>query len=544
MKKTICMILALVLCFGLLVGCGAKEETPAPAPGGNEGTSVEDKLVNTSGSSSEGASTATPPPAEAKYKEDLVLLIDDKVAILDPTAAGSNCSQMGNVYHMCYDTLITYTLEGTYEPGLATEWTANEDYTEFTFKLREGVKYHNGETFTADDVVYTFERSMANPGCPNFDRANQIESIETPDDYTVIFKMKQPAYDWYYDMANPVGFIILNREAMDADAYTGAMVGTGPWAVSEFVTSESITYTRNDDYFGEKPYAKTFKMLYIAEDTARYIMFDNDEADWVVINSVYIPQYSNDPNYVMSSVVVNNPGYYAMNTQKAPFDDINFRLACAHATNDEEIVALAFSGFAAAHDTGAMWGWTSAYKDTSIPKYEYNVELAKEYLAKSSYDGRKITLAASMPHTKRIAAAVQGQLTAIGINCELYECDGPTLTAQSMWGHDLDIIVNSHVFSPLANSIDAAVTIGHQNNKAQLINQEANDLAAKARVTPDGEEREAMYHRIQEILHEECAYVTTAHNMLYTCGWKGTGGAKFFSTAYNDYSLAYRIIEE
>ena len=549
MKKTICMILALVLCFGLLAGCGSSNE-PAANTGSTAGTGTGTTTgttvgnTNTAGSATEGGTAATPPPAEATYKDTLVYLLDDKVSVCDPFNTGSMVSQIGKVFHMVYDTLIDYTIEGNLEPCLATEWSANEDYTVLTFKLREGVKFHNGEPFTSDDVRFTIEKGRDCPGAPIYDRVKHIVDIETPDDYTIIMTLDAPNYDFFSECSNIVGFVICNREACEADPDNGPMVGTGPYAITEFVSSESITYERNEDYFGEKPITRCWIQRYVAEETARYLMFESGEADFVVVNAANIPRFIDNPNYTMSSFVVNNCGYIALNCQKAPLDDINFRLAVAYAVNDEEIVQLAFGGFAAAHDTGAMWGWSAAYKATDIEKRTQDLELAKEYLAKSSYDGRTIEVAASMPHTKKIAAVVMAELQAIGINAAVYECDGPTLTAKTLWGqNELDIVANSQVFTTLGKSINSAVT-ANNSNKAYFINEECEELVAKADVTPDGPEREALYHRIQEILYEEVPYVTTAHNALYEATKPGTGGARYFSSAYVDYSMAYVMIEE
>lgn len=542
MKKTICLILSLVLCLGLLAACGDKKQgedlnaDPTPKPG---------ELINTGENVVAGGTEATPPPAEAKYADTITWLLDDKIALINPLNAGATCGQMGYPYHLIYDSLINYTLDGKYEPCLATEWSPNEDCTVYTFKLREGVKFHNGEPFTSDDVKYTIEAGWTEDaaGSPVNSVAKKVEKVECPDDYTLVVTLKQSDYDFVYDCANIVKFPILNREAMESDPANGPMVGTGPFYMDEFVSSDYFTCKRNDDYFGETPYTETFVFKYIAEETARYIMFENGEADMVVVNAAHIPEFIANPDYQITTSVVDNCGYAALNTLKAPLDDINLRLAIAYAINDDEIVELGFSGWSQTHDTGALWGYTSAYKNPNIAKRTQDLDKAKEYLAQSKYNGEKLQIAASFPHTKRIAGVIQAQLTAIGINCEVYECDGPTMTAQTMYGStQLDIIVNSMVFTPLANSINAAVT-ENPSNKANWHNEEAIELVNKADVTPDGPEREALYFRIQELLYEDVPYIPTTHNVLYTATRPGFGGVKYFGSAYNDASMAYKRLD-
>ena len=194
MKKIICMALALILCVGLLVGCGAKEaaeEAGEEVSAAVSQTGAEVGQLNTSGSSTMG-SQATPPPAEAKFQDHLTVLIDDKVALVNPFNAGSRTSQMGNVQHLCYDTLINWNLDGDYVPCLAKEWTANDDTTVWNFKLRDDVTFHNGEHFTADDVVFTWEFASqpdaAGTGIQTL--ANKMEYVKALGDYEVEIKLK------------------------------------------------------------------------------------------------------------------------------------------------------------------------------------------------------------------------------------------------------------------------------------------------------------------------------------------------------------------
>lgn len=543
MKKTICVILALVLCIGLLAGCGGKTEAPAAPASAENNDASNDNLggVNTGSSSTEDF-IATPPPVEAEYCEKLTLIIGDKVAVIDPFNPASNTSQTGIVNHMIYDTLIDYTIDGKYEPCLATEWST-EDYKTFTFKLRDDVVFHNGEKFTSDDVLFTFTKALDAPGTSVYDKAKLMEKIECPDDTTVVITLASENYDFYYDAANILSSVIVNREAYDQNPETAGQIGTGPYKISDFVANDSITYERNDDYFGAAPYTKTFVMRYIAEETARYIMLENDEADFVGINGDYIQKYAAmTDKYVMNSYLMNNCNYVAFNCQKGVTADVNFRKACAYALDKQGIIDYAIGGYGKIHDTGVMWGNTSAYKDASIPMIEQDLEKAKEYLEASSYAGETVTVAAGMAQTQKAAEVVMKNLQDIGINAEVLPLDGPTLTSRTIFGsNDLDLIVNSAPWTPLASSINVMLLPGSNSNKANYVNDEVTELINKATSTPDGDERQEMYYRIQAIMAEDMPYASTHHMALYTAGQLGTGGALYFATNYHDYSMAYRI---
>ena len=107
----------------------------------------------------------------------------------------------------------------------------------------------------------------------------------------------------------------------------------------------------------------------------------------------------------------------------------------------------------------------------------------------------------------------------------------------------MDVIVNSNVFGP--TPVTARYMVEHNdNNKAKYINDRALELSDLGQITPDGEERQAIYYEFQQILFDEQPYIPTTHNALYVCGQKGTGGVLYYPNGYNDYATSYRIIED
>ena len=547
MKRTLCMILCLALCVGLLAGCGGtKTESPAPAAStpteapSSTGGKAEAGKTNTGGGTT-AESKATPPPKEAEYYDELSLYIGDKVAIIDPMNPGAGTSQSGIIDHMAYDTLVYYEIDGSYSPCLATEWTMNDDATVWTFKLRNDVKFHNGEPFTADDVIFTVEKCVENPGNYLANAFNQVAKIEANGDYEVTFTLKSGNFDFIYDVSNPV-VVICNREAYESGSETAGWIGTGPFKIVGMVPNDSISYEAFEDYWGEKPLCKKFTMRYIAEETARNIMLENDEFTFCNVSGVYIKQYEQDPRFVINSYVMNNLNYVAFNMRKPLTGDINFRLACAYAMDPEEILDIALDGYGAVAETGAYWGYKTAYKDPSIPQFKQDLDKAKEYLAQSPYNGETVYLTAGMAHTIKAAQVVQAQLQAIGINAEVKQLDGPSMTAATAYDvNDEDIVVGSGAWSPLGSSIKGFVTPGNNSNKACYENQEVVDLLKQAAATPDGPERQEMYYKIQQIMHDELPYYGTFHMALYIAAQKGAGGNVLFPTNYHDYALAYRL---
>ena len=177
-----------------------------------------------------------------------------------------------------------------------------------------------------------------------------------------------------YDISYPT-YPIVNREAYENDPDKGAWVGTGPWIVTDFSSNDYIKFVRNDNYFKELPKAKTFTMKYVAEETARMIMFENDELDFTGVSSDKVDIYRNDDRFILNSYVMNNTNFVAFNMNDPLLSDINFRLACAHAFNNQECVDITLNGYGVAAPT--YWGYRTQYKNTDLQPYTYDLELAK-----------------------------------------------------------------------------------------------------------------------------------------------------------------------
>jgi len=540
MKKTICMILCLVMCVGLLAACGGNKEQEDTSKGVENVDSSTIGNLNT-GSGSTVDSVATPPPADAEYYDDLSMFIGDKVAIVDPLNPGSATSQVGIIYHMIFDTLIYFTIQNEYEPCLATEWSFNDDASEWTFKLRDDVDFHNGEHFTADDVIFTIESAHEAVGGGLYTCFNQVEEITANGDYEVTMKLSAPNFDFVYDCSN-TSAVMVNRDAYESGTENPGWIGTGPFKLDSMIPNDSLSYVANEDYWGTKALCKTFTMRYIAEETARNIMLENDEFTFANIGNVYIPQYQADDRFVINSYVMNNCNFLGFNMRKPITSDINFRKAVAYAVDVQAAIDIALGGYGVKHDTGALWGYTTAYKDETIPEFQQDIEKAKEYLAQSSYNGEEVELCAGMAQTIKLAEVYMQQLQEIGINAKVHEFDGPSLTAATVYEtNDLDIVVTSSMWTPLAASGKAYWTPGNRGNVAGYENQEIIDLFAQAAATPDGPERGEMYKKIQQLTYEDLPYFPTHHMALYIAAQKGAGGNILFPTNFHDYGAAYRL---
>ncbi len=182
------------------------------------------------------------------------------------------------------------------------------------------------------------------------------------------------------------------------------------------------------------------------------------------------------------------------------------------------------------------------YRNEDIAPREQNIELAKEYLAKSKYNGETLELTVGMAGYYQIAVVALAQLQEIGINAEIFQTDFVTMKNKLEWGNNtVDIAVTNAVLSALPTSIHSSVIPGTWNTAAWT-NEEAQALVAKGSNLPYGPEKEEVYKQLQQLIYDDCIYVPTMHYCMYNVVPNGFGGMRIFTNAVYDFSQAYKVI--
>lgn len=272
--------------------------------------------------------TAAAEASEDKgYKESIVIGIHGAATSTDP-------QDKDNIYHsvvykMSHDRLVGADPKtGEPVPELAKSWEWVSD-TEIEFKLRDDVDFQNGSHFTADDVVFTFDRAKTSNGTAF--RTKNLVKCEAVDEYTVRMEFTEPNPDWI-DMLPLSIFSILSKDAVEADPANGASVGTGLFCIEEMVPSDHVDLVRNDNYWGETTPTKNVQFRYIAENSARLIALQNGEIDVCTQpNATDLVYIENDANLDLVEVKGASCTYFAFNTSKAPGNDPNLRMALSYA---------------------------------------------------------------------------------------------------------------------------------------------------------------------------------------------------------------------
>lgn len=393
MKKTMALILCLALTIASLSGCGGSN--------GGGGDSGSAKSV-----------------AYYAYSTEPYLN-------LDPSVEYSNgIIVLQNVY----ETLTRYDSEKEeLEPLLAESWTVNDTGTEWTFKLREGVKFHDGADMNAAAVKKSIERTIdMNLGAAFI--WDSVDSIEANSDYEVVFKLSYPAP---IDLISSAGYAayIMSPESADQSSdwfNEGKDAGTGPYKIMKIVKGEEVAFEQFADYWGGWKEGQFTNAIIkkVAEGSARRQLLEKGEAlvadrfsttDLKALKESDAVEVRNEPSWR------NVMGFF--NTQKEPLNNADFRRAMAYAFPYDETINNVKEGYAV-QSFGlvppGLWG-----HDETLPQYKTDLEKAKEYLEKSgiSTDGLKLemTFTSGTEAYRNFAQLYQINLKKLGIELEVRE---------------------------------------------------------------------------------------------------------------------------
>jgi peptide/nickel transport system substrate-binding protein len=386
------------------------------------------------------------------------------------------------------------------KPALAESWTVSDDGLTYTFKLHQGVTFHDGTTFDSADVKFSLDRAMAEDST-NAQKGlfAPIAKVETPDASTVVITLKQPAGNFLFNLGWGDAVIVAPESA---ETNKSDPIGTGPFKFDRWVKGDRVEISRFDGYWGTpaKLAKATFKFIpdpaaataaLLAGDVDAFANFPAPEA---------LSQFEGDPRFKVVIGSTEGETILAINNAKAPFDDIRVRRALAHAIDRQAVI------------DGAMFGYGTpigshfaphhpAYVDLT-GRYPYDPEEARALLAEAGVDGLELTLKLPPPsYARRGGEIIQAQLAAVGIEAAIIPMEWAQWLEQVFRGKDFDLTIVSHT-EPMDIDIYARddYYFGYDNPAFDAV------IAALA-ATDDPAERTALFGEAQTILAEDSVNV-------------------------------------
>ena len=423
----------------------------------------------------------------------------------------------GNIY----ESLLRYDEKLNPMPSLAKSWEISPDQTVYTFKLQDGVTWHDGKPFTADDVVFTLDKFLreVHPRWRPIVNA-QVKSIEKVDDLTVRFTLKQPFGPFMLSQEVASAPMIPKHiyEGTDyrANPANNAPIGTGPMKFGEWKKGSYVKLVRNEAYWDKgKPHLDEMYFQFIPDAASRAVSYETGKVDVLTGGSVEIfdvARLAKLPNTCVTTKgweMFAPHAWITPNTTRGILGNKTFRQAMMYAIDRDFGRDVIWSGYGKI-PTGPISSKTKFYSTDGVKTYSFDPAKAKELVKASGYKGETLHFL-GLPYGEtwtRWAEAIKQNFADVGINMDIVSTDVPGWTQRTS-SFDFDLTFNflyqlGDPATGVARSyVSANIVKGNPfGNVGSYSNAEVDKLFADAAVAPS-DARQGLYTKVQQVLAEE-----------------------------------------
>lgn len=437
------------------------------------------------------------------YKNTLTWAQGADVTSLDPHQGKETPAVQVNT--QIFDTLVTVDPEtNEVVPQIAESWEQTDDQT-YVFKIREGIKFHDGSDLTAEDVKFSLDRARNSAAVSYI--VNFIEEVTVDDDHTVTVKTTAPYAPTLRNLAIPFAAVV-PKAVVEADenAFIQNPVGSGPYKFVEWNHGDHVTLKAFDDYYAGKPETENLIMKVIPETSQRTIALETGEVDLAYDLAVNdIPKVNSDDKLTVYEIPSLTCWYVSMNMNKKPFDNPKVREAMSMAIDRQTIIDTINAGSGQTADAiiaPAVFG----YYSTGVK--EYNPTKAKELLAEAGYpNGFSTTLWVNDNQSRiEMCQAMQAMLLEVGVQCNLEVLEfGSFISRTTAGDHDLAYFgwtTSSGDADYSYYSLEHSTQQGAAGNRSFLADPDVDKLIEEARSNTNEEERKELYKELAIKLDE------------------------------------------
>lgn len=526
MKKALSMVLALIMVMSLLAGCGGNQQDQSGTPSAPDSPAPQ--------------VTEPEPSADTTYKKDIRI-----GTLADLTVACRYAGTATVTTQTCNSTfngLVSMDATGTATPELALEWSSNENASEWTFKLREGVKFHDGSDFTAEDVKFTWEYASTteNEGISQpITGVSMVDEVVVNDPYSVTFKLNSSSADWLYYAAQD----ILCKNAIETQGFDeGSKIGSGPFYFDSLESGVSWTIRRFEDYWGEKPVTESITFVVITDASSRALSLQSGDIDAMYDgNPSDLVNFMNDSNYNVYKADNIQVVYAGFNALTEYGSNPIVRQAVAMAVNREDIIN-------ACYENGQCG--TIAYNFistvgagyTDVEAYPYDPEGAKQMLADNGLSDISLNLYTFAKYIP-VAEVIQANLRDVGITLNIteYAQTGFTKAIKEDNQYDLAINVTSQYGGILTVMVEYLKT-NAARSFMNYSNAEFDAMLEEALASPTYDEMLSKYAELQRFVAKEVPGVAVAMANLFCVGTSNFYGVNLNAQAVDvDFTGCYVI---
>lgn len=443
-----------------------------------------------------GVSTAALMAGAAIAKDDITVALQLEPPHLDPTSAAAGAID-SVLYSNVFEGLTRFMSDGSVVPGLAQSWEISEDGLTYTFKLHDGVTFHDGTTMDAEDVKFSLDRILAEDSA-NAQKAlyAAISEVSVIDPTTVEVKLSEPNGSMLFNLAWGDAVIVAPESIENIKQQP---IGTGAFKFDSWAQGDKIELSRNPDYWGTPAQLEKATFKFISDPTAAFAAMMAEDIDVFAGFPApeNIPQFEADPRFQVIVGSSEGETILSTNNKRPPFDNVKVREAMSHAIDRQAIIDGAMFGLGTPIGTHFA-PHNPAYVDlTGLSNYD--PEKAKALLAEAGFpDGFETTLHLPPPsYARRGGEIIASQLAAVGIKAEITNVEWAQWLETVFKGKDFGLTIISHT-EPMDIGIYA-----NPDYYFQYDNPDFQALMTELNRTTDPDKRTEMLGDAQRIISED-----------------------------------------
>jgi len=468
-----------------------------------------------------GVALSASPASAQKPGGSITFGLELDIPGFDPLKVGVFDTSAGSAGAAIFDTLTSLDEKGAVQPKLALSWTPSEDFKTWTFKLRPGVKFHDGTPFNAKAFKENFDRQK--------DPANKcrcafyiafVTSVEATDELTVVYNLKDPSVN----LPALVSFPSANNSVQSptawktkGDDYNRNPVGTGPYILKSWAAGDRMVLEKNPDYWNKgRPYLDRIVLKPLPDAQSRFASLQSGEADIIwddEFDADNIMKAQKDSKLKVHTYVGSGAQVYAFNTKVAPFDDVRVRQALVMALDRKKMSQAITNGLAIpASNPYGEGSWVKCKDDGALPE---DLEKAKALIKDYGKPVDFKMLVTATPRGRTVGQVLQQFWKRAGANMEIEQVDQATIPPRAFMRQfqltpwrivdladpDVQMYANFRTGSPVA--------------LANYSNPELDKLLEQARATADTSKRTEDYCAISRIINKEAIWFWTFQNTYY-----------------------------
>lgn len=498
-RRILSLALALALTVGTLAACGNKPAAPSGTPGGNE-------------------------PAAPK-KDTIIVATANETPSLNPYDHNAVAGSYMNM--LTHNALFRTGMDLNPVPDLVDTYKNISD-TVWEFKLKPGIKFHDGSTMTSADVKASLDYAKTFPTVGQYTK--DVGECTVVDDLTFTLTTKTPYAGLLSDLTHH-GNQIVPKALIDAgNDFNKNPIGSGPYKFVKWTMGEKIEFVKFDDYFDKDAMPTITNMVWkiIPEGASRTIALEAGEIDIIIeVESMDAKRLDENDKLTLLKVASTSHNFMMLNNEVKPYDNIKFRKALNAAIDKEAVAQVALNGLGVVADAQVPIG-LPGFSDKNAVKY--NPELAKTLLKESGVDPAtvKLPIICSDDTKRRAGEVIQANLRdVLGVNAEIVSMDLATYLSKTAEG-DYVAAIGGYTSSSMLGYVKG---VWHSNsinasNKTRLNNKDVDALIDKAGVTLDTDARNKVFEELSALLNDLSGQVPTYQPQMLRAFNKDLGGVE------------------